>query len=193
MGNERRERGMEEFRLSAAEGTRASCTLASTSAADASSPESLFRAHYRTLVQSLALISDGDRDAAADAVGDAFLELEKNWDKIRTYENPAVWIRRVALNRLSNQRRSLARRARALLRLQFQGDETPQGVRATDLALKDELGRLPLKQRTAVVLFYFADLSVAEVAEAMSITEGSVNQHLHRAREALRKRLEVDQ
>ncbi len=193
MGNERRDRGMEQLGLDAIGGTGVSRALAAASAADASSPESLFRAHYRTLVRSLALISGGDRDAAADAVGDAFLQLEQNWDRISTYEDPAAWIRRVALNQLSNRRRSLARGTRALLRLQSQRDETPQGIRATDLVLKDELGRLPLKQRTAVVLFYFADLSVAEVAEAMSITEGAVNQHLHRARETLRKRLEVDQ
>ena len=193
MGNERRDRDMEQLGLDAIGGTGVSRALAAASAADASSPESLFRAHYRTLVRSLALISGGDSETAADAVGDAFLQLEQNWDRISTYDDPAAWIRRVALNRLSNRRRSLARRAGALLRLQSQRDETPQGIRATDLALKDELGRLPLKQRTAVVLFYFADLSVAEVAKAMSITEGAVNQHLHRARETLRKRLEVDQ
>ncbi|MBN1629032.1 MAG: sigma-70 family RNA polymerase sigma factor [Thermoleophilia bacterium] len=193
MNNERRDRGMEQLGLDAIGGTGVSRALGAASAADASSPESLFRAHYRTLVRSLALISGGDREAAADAVGDAFLQLEQNWDRISTYDDPAAWIRRVALNRLSNRRRSLARGAGALLRLQSQRDETPQGIQATDLALKDELGRLPLKQRTAVVLFYFADLSVAEVAEAMSVTEGAVNQHLHRARETLRKRLEVDQ
>lgn len=180
---------MAELRLGAGSGERVLPTLA---AIDASSPESLFRAHYRTLVQSLALISGGNKDMAADAVGDAFLELERHWDRISTYDDPAAWIRRVALNRLSNQRRSLARRTRALLRLQPQEDETPTAARATDLALKAALSRLPLKQRTAVVLFYFADLSVAEVAEAMGVTEGSVNQHLHRAREALRKRFEVD-
>ena len=167
--------------------------LPTLAAIDASSPEALFRAHYRTLVQSLALISGGSKDMAADAVGDAFLELERHWDRISTYDDPAAWIRRVALNRLSNQRRALARRTRALLRLQLQAGETPTAARATDLALKDALDRLPLKQRTAVVLFYLADLSVAEVADAMGITEGAVNQHLHRAREALRKRLEVDE
>ena len=61
-----------------------------------------------------------------------------------------------------------------------------------DLALKAALNRLPLKQRTAVVLFYFHDLSVAQVAQTMGISEGAVNQHLHRAREALRMRLEVN-
>jgi RNA polymerase sigma-70 factor (ECF subfamily) len=159
---EKRDGGMEQFGLSATSGERATRVFTSR---DVSSPESLFRAHYRSLVQSLALISGGDEEAAADAVGDAFLELEENWDKVTSYDNPAAWVRRVALNRLSNQRRSLTRRTRTLLRLQPQTDETPGEARAADLALRHELSRLPLKQRTAVVLFCFADLSVAEVAE----------------------------
>ncbi len=188
--NERRDGGMQELTLSATSGERAS---QAPTASDACSLESLFRAHYRTLVQSLALISGDDREAAADAVADAFMELERNWKRIHTYEDPAAWVRRVALNKLCNHRRSLARRARALLRLQSGKEETSTEVQAMDLALKDALARLPIKQRTAIVLFYFADLSVADVAQAMGITEGSANQHLHRAREALRKRLEVDQ
>ena len=181
---------MEELTLT---GTSNERTTTLVSAAGATSPECLFRAHYRTLVESLALISGGDTEAAADAVGDAFLELEHSWDRIRTYDDPAAWVRRVALNKLSNHRRSLARRARALLRLQSGREQMSTGVQARDLALRDELSRLPIKQRTAIVLFYFADLPVADVAAAMGITEGSANQHLHRARETLRKKLEVDQ
>jgi len=157
-----------------------------------SSPEALFRCHYRALVQSLALIAGCDQDVAADVVGDAFLELERRWEQICGYGDPVSWVRRVALNRFFNYRRSLARRARALVRL-----ESDQGMGAVDgpdpegLAVRQALRDLPLKQRTAIVLFYFADLSVADIAEAMGVSEGSVNQHLHRAKEALRKRLEV--
>lgn len=179
---------MEELRLNVGGGEG----MIAPASADAASVEFLFRTHYRSLVQSLALICGCDKEAAADAVGDAFLELEENWDRVSTYENPAAWIRRVALNRLLNQRRSFVRRARALFHLQSQARETSGGARVTDLALKDQLSRLPLKQRTAVVLFYFADLPVTDVAAAMGITEGSVNRHLHRAREALRMKLEVD-
>jgi len=166
--------------------------MASFSRDGISSPEALFRTHYRTLVQSLALIAKGDKDLAAEVVGDAFLELERRWDKIAGYDDPVSWVRRVALNRLLDHRRSLIRRAQALLRLEHQAQHMSQALDPGDLALRGALRDLPLKQRTAVVLFYFADLSTADVARVMEISEGSVNQHLHRAREVLRKRLEVD-
>lgn len=163
-----------------------------------SSPEILFRTHYRSLVQSLTLIAGGDEDVAAEVVGDAFIELERRWDKIGGYDDPVSWIRRVALNRFLNHRRSLARRAQALLRLERRESDLPdrsgisEASHPSNMTLREALRRLPLKQRTAVVLFYFADLSTADVARAMDISEGAVNQHLHRAREALRKELEVN-
>jgi RNA polymerase sigma-70 factor, ECF subfamily len=61
------------------------------------------------------------------------------------------------------------------------------------LDLRLALDSLPQRQRVAVVLFYLADLSVKEVAAAMGVSEGSVNKHLHRGRETLRRLLEEDQ
>lgn len=54
-----------------------------------------------------------------------------------------------------------------------------------------ELRGLPYKQRLCAVLFYVDGLNTAEVAEAMGISQGSVSQHLNRARTALRAHLEV--
>jgi RNA polymerase sigma-70 factor (ECF subfamily) len=50
---------------------------------------------------------------------------------------------------------------------------------------------LPYKQRLCAVLFYVDGLSAAEVARAVGISQGSVSQHLNRARAALRAHLEV--
>ncbi len=53
------------------------------------------------------------------------------------------------------------------------------------------LGRLPLRQRQAVILFYLADHPVSAVADLMGLSEGAVKTHLSRARDALRASLEV--
>lgn len=81
-------------------------------------PESLFRQNYATLVRSLAVAS-GDREAD-DAVQDAFVQLCLHWKRVSKYDNPVAWVRHVAINRLSNHRRSLRRGAAALLRLRSQ-------------------------------------------------------------------------
>jgi RNA polymerase sigma-70 factor (ECF subfamily) len=47
------------------------------------------------------------------------------------------------------------------------------------------IARLSRRQREVVVLFYFADLTVREVAGALSMNEGAVKGALHRARESI--------
>jgi len=151
-------------------------------------PETLFRENYTGLVRSLA-VACGDQEAAADAVQDAFIQLCLHWKRVSKYDNPVAWVRRVAINRLSNQRRSLHRRAAALLRL---GTWTAVRPRTR---LPGRSGRCPrappMRQRVAVALYYVEDLPVAEVARSMGISEGSVNTHLHRARVALKPVLEA--
>lgn len=151
-------------------------------------PEAMFKAHYARLVRALTVVG-GDREAAADAVQEAFVQACLRWDRISNYEDPVAWVRRVALNRLSNQRRSLFRRFSALARL---GEPEPVVEPSLDgLDLAEALRRLPEQQRTAVALHYVEGLKVREVALAMGVTEGTVNRHLHRAREALQPVLEV--
>jgi RNA polymerase sigma-70 factor (ECF subfamily) len=152
-------------------------------------PESLFRDNYTALVRSLAVAS-GDREAAADAVQEAFIQLCLHWKRVSRYDNPVAWVRRVAINRLINQQRSLRHRAAALLRLRDQQPQTSPGpAMQTDLGIA--FASLPVRQRVAAALYYLQDLPVAEVARSMGISEGSVNTHLHRARAALRPTLEA--
>ena len=151
-------------------------------------PEAMFLAHYARLVRALTVIG-GDREAADDAVQEAFIQACLSWDRISNYDDPVAWVRRVALNRLSNQRRSLFRRFGALAR---SAEPDPVAGPSPDgLDLAAALQRLPEQQRTAVALHYVEGLKVREVAVAMGITEGTVNRHLHRARETLRPALEV--
>jgi RNA polymerase sigma-70 factor, ECF subfamily len=147
------------------------------------------------LVRTLAVIA-GDRLRAEDALQDAFAELCLHWRKVGAYEDPEAWVRKVAINRLRNQERSLLRRSRALLRLGvWEAAKASAAQVGDDFRLRPELRaallQLPLRQRAAVVLFYVEDLAVADVARCMGITEGAVNRHLHRGRETLRRLLEV--
>lgn len=156
------------------------------------SPEAVFRANYTRLVRALALAWGGDTESAADAVQDAFARLIVNWDRVSTYDDPAAWVRHVAVNNLRGRRRSLARRARALLRLAGEPRETTAPPPGPPDELTAQLRALPERQRTATALHYVAGLTVNDVARAMKISPGSVNQHLHRARAALRVTMEAE-
>jgi RNA polymerase sigma-70 factor (ECF subfamily) len=153
-----------------------------------SSPEILFRQSYRSIVQSLAL-AVGDLAAAEDATQEAFIELCVRWNRISLYDNPTTWVRRVAINKLRKVHRSNARRAVALLRLVSDESMAPPPAEP-DTSMLAALSALPARQRLATVLYYVEDLTMAEVASAMGISQGAVSQHLNRARSTFRAHLE---
>ena len=148
--------------------------------------EALFRAEYVNLVRALTLAC-GNPDDAADAVQDAFVQAERHWRRVHTYDNPAAWLRRVAVNRLSNRRRGDQRRQAYLERTREQLVEQDP----LDLDLHAAVASLPPGQRMVVGLHYLADLSVDEVAAAMRVSPGTVKSQLYDARNALALRQEV--
>ena len=153
---------------------------------DENTVEALFRAEYVKLVRALTLAC-GNADDAADAVQDAFVQAERHWRRVSTYDQPGAWLRRVAVNRLANRRRGDRRRQAFLDRTVAH----PIDNDVPDVDLQAALDALPRGQRLVVGLHYLADLPVEEVAEAMGISPGTVKSQLYDARNALARRQEV--
>jgi RNA polymerase sigma-70 factor (ECF subfamily) len=146
--------------------------------------EVLFRAHYARLVRALALVS-GSQETAADAVQEAFVKAHLHWRRIERYDDPVGWIRRVAINKLRDDHRRSGRKERALQKLSI--DARPDGIEWSDgIDVASLLEELPRQQRLAMAFFYVDNLSVAEVAAALKLSEGAVKFHLHQGRERLR-------
>jgi RNA polymerase sigma-70 factor (ECF subfamily) len=147
--------------------------------------DAMFREHYPRLVRSLSVAGDG----AADAVQEAFVQALLRWKVIGRYDDPVGWVRHVALRRMLNEHRSRRRRSSTVQRLSAQRREPVESsgsVGEPDEQLVALVVALPRQQRIAVALRYYDDMPVAEVAEAMGISEGAVRYHLHTARERLR-------
>ncbi len=147
--------------------------------------DQLFELHHPRLVRALTAAS-GDPQLAADCVADAFERAFVRWRKIARYDDPAGWVRHVAVNRLRDHQRREGRRERALTRLRGGERSEPMSGLAE---VEDLLGSLPEQQRLSVALHHVAGLPVAEVAAAMGIAEGTVKYHLHAGRQALRSAL----
>jgi RNA polymerase sigma factor (sigma-70 family) len=146
--------------------------------------ETFFRKSYPTLVRLLSVGAD-DVD---DAVQEAFLEAHLQWDRIRRYEDPGAWVRRVAIRRLQNRLRGRIRGLRAVHRL---GIDDPRPTRSeVKVDLVAAVRRLPARQRMAVALYYYGDFALSEVADAMGVTDGTVKACLHAARAQLREFME---
>ncbi len=150
------------------------------------SVEELFDRHYAAIVRALAVAFD-DAEGAADAVQEAFIEADRRWGSISRYDDPAVWVRRVAINRLRNGHRNQRRRAAIVA--------TIRPIIAEDLTddlldLRRAIDCLPEKMRLAVCLHHVAGIPIDEVAATLEVSEGTVKSNLHDARLRLRAELE---
>lgn len=147
--------------------------------------DDLFEAEFSRLVRGLAVAFDAE--SAADAVQEAFIAAHRQWGTVRGYEDPAGWVRRVALNRLTNGRRNRRRRREIL--------DAIRPVRDQDLAaelvdLRAAIQALPERMRLAVCLHHLSGLTVGEVAATLDVAPGTIKSNLHDARVKLRAALE---
>ena len=155
---------------------------------------SVFTAAYGPVVRTVWLVVH-DRAAAEDIAQDAFVELYRHWRKVRRYERPDLWVRRVALRKAQREAARTVRRTE-LERAQA-GAERDDGAREPvmpDTRVRDAIRDLTPRQRAIVVLFYLEDRPMAEVADLVGCSVSTGFVHLHNARHRLAQALgeEVD-
>ena len=146
-------------------------------------------------------------DDALDAVQDAMLQLARAYSA-RPPEEWKPLFYRILENRIRDMQRRRTVRGRIMAWLPVRGEDDdeefdpvaqapslePQPVRRLELdeamgALEQALGRLPRRQQQAFLLRTLEGLDVAETAQAMGCSEGSVKTHYFRAVQALRAQL----
>ena len=154
--------------------------------ADTEGFEEFYLATVGRLVGQLFPVT-GDLHEAEEVVQEAFARASTRWARLRDYDRPEAWVRRVAMNLATDRSR---RRHRQLAALQRHGPPAPvPPVSVGALALLHALGTLPIRQRQAIVLHYLADLPVEEVAATLGTRAGTVKSWLARGRHTLAARL----
>lgn len=149
--------------------------------------EAFFTSSYPALLRTLTAIT-GNAELAADALQDGYQRAYTRWGRIGGYDNPAAWVRRVAINRARDLVRSDTRRRNNEERATA-GDDPVVAEPEVDEVPALLVG-LPHRQRVALALYYVDGLSVEQTADAMGLTSGAVKYHLNRGREKLRPILE---
>lgn len=149
--------------------------------------EPWYRAEYPRVVRALYLIGR-DRELAIDAASEAFARALGRWEQVSTMESPGGWTYTVGLNVL---RRSLRRGLLEHLILRRQPPPRPI-LQESCVELWDALAALPLRERTAAVLYYILDLPQHEVAQVMEVAPGTVAATLHVARQRLRAAIQLE-
>jgi RNA polymerase sigma factor (sigma-70 family) len=135
----------------------------------------------------------GDLAGAEDAASEALARAYLRWPKLRDVEYRQAWVLRVATNQALGMVRTQARRQQILRRQPpLMVADGADDAEASRQVLVAEIRRLPSRQRQVVMLRFFADLPIDQVAAALAISPGAVKSHLHRALHSLSQRLGPD-
>ena len=153
----------------------------------------IYSEHYRSLVR-LAAFLVRDNATAEEVVQDSFVAMHGAWRRLRDTDKA-----------LSYLRQSVVNRSRSVLRHRIVVDKnTPKPppdmpsaehgaiIQLERSAVVIALRGLPERQREALVLRYYGDMSEAQIASVMGISRGAVKSHTARAMSALRTVLERD-
>lgn len=150
----------------------------------------------------------GRRDEAEDVAQEVFITVFKQIDNFRGDSKFSTWLYRVAVNHCKNRIKYLARRHdrdRDELDESTQGSSTGNGAigsappRSPDAALagvqmeevlREAINSLDEEQKLVVILRDIEDLSIEEICAITDMPDGTVKSRLHRARLALRKKLQ---
>ena len=153
----------------------------------------LYSVHYRALVRLAALLVR-DVPTAEEVVQDAFVAMHGGWQRLRDAEKALAYLRQAVVNR---SRSVLRHRTVVDKNLQKAPPDMPSAEHGALVLLERSavvaaLRGLPDRQREAIVLRYYADLSEAEIATTMGISRGAVKSHTARGMTALRAALEQE-
>jgi len=148
----------------------------------------------------------GDRAEAEDVAQEVFITVFKSIDSFRQESKFSTWLYRVAVNHCKNRIKYLARRhdrkreelnetseqvngvAQPSLRA-GQPDRALEGIQM-EVLLQEAIKSLDPEHREVVILRDIEDLSIEEICEITKLPDGTVKSRLHRARLALRKKLQ---
>ena len=153
----------------------------------------LYQAHALALVK-LAVLMTGDRPTAEDVVQDAFLALYRRWPALRDTDRAVGYLRTSVLNGCRSVHRVRFRRQGIAL-------DPPQDADSAEAeAMLGEAHReviaarrrLPHRQREAVVLRYYLDMTEEQAARAMGVARGTVKSSTSRGLSALARMLKEE-
>ena len=145
----------------------------------------LFATEYQSVVRTTYLVLR-DHARAEEIAQDAFVQLLRHWKKVRDYDSPPAWVRRVAL-RLAAKDERRERLRNLLTRREAAAAPTPvaEADPLSDAGLRAAIRQLPAQQRAVVVLFYYEDRPMEEIAQIVGCSMSTGWVHLHRARKRL--------
>jgi RNA polymerase sigma factor (sigma-70 family) len=150
----------------------------------------MFRDQSVQLVRLARLFVD-DRTAAEDLVQEAFIRLARSAHRIEDRARAPAYLRSIVVNlaRDHNRRGLVSMRHRLPLGNQLAGADDQLVLEEDQREVLEALSELPGRQRTCLVLRYYDELGIDEIAATIGVSRNSVKTHLQRGLAALQQRL----
>lgn len=149
--------------------------------------EAFFRHHYASLVRALYVVT-ADLGEAEDLAQEAMVRVYERWNRVGAMESPGGYTYKVAMNLHRKRARALFVRRHRQPWPTMDADETD--FVAGRLDLQEALLSIPKGQREAVALVELMGFTSDQAGEILQLEPASVRSRLHRARAALRARLQ---
>lgn len=153
--------------------------------------EDFYMREYFAVV-GLAYALSGSRWVAEDLAQEAFIAAHRDWERVSRYDRPGAWVRRVVANLSVSAFRRRVAEAKALARI-ASGQTPMPDLAAGDPEFWAAIRALPRRQAQVVALHYLEDRSIAEIAEILDVTHGTVKRQLHDGRRSLARRLSSEE
>jgi RNA polymerase sigma-70 factor (ECF subfamily) len=144
---------------------------------------------HEGMVFGLAYHFFNDRERAEEIAQEAFLQLYRNLGTIESEAHLLFWLRQVATRRCIDQMRRTRLRAVSLEDAAELQSVPVAADPLLDRKLRELIAKLPDTQRLVVTLRYQEDLDPAEICRIVKMPVNTVKSHLHRALQALRRKL----
>ena len=131
-----------------------------------------------------------DRALAEDAVQETFLKAYRSLASFRGECSEKTWLMKIAINTCCDLRRAHRLRRIDPCRIPDLLPQAAEPFTEAEEALVTQVMQLPRKLREVILLYYYQDMTVTEIAVSLGISQSSVSGRLKRAREKLRALLE---
>ena len=131
-----------------------------------------------------------DVHLAEDAVQETFIKAVRAWDSFRGESSARTWLTRIAMRTCMDMRRGFWFRRVDRRVTPEMLPERAQEAEAGESALTLAVMNLPKKEREVILLYYYQDMNMNEIADTLGVTQPTVSYRLRRARERLRGELE---
>lgn len=147
-------------------------------------------AQYQKPLLRMCFLYLRDKALAEDAVQETFLKAYRSMETFRADSSEKTWLMKIAMHTCCDVYRS---RWYKMIDRRFTPDMLPEAAQPfepEEESLVCEVMQLPRKLREVLLLYYYQDMNVMEIADSLGISQSSVSGRLKRAREKLRMQLE---